>query len=330
MLPLFAQGGPVHPLFVLVLALILDALLGDPPWLWRRLPHPVALIGRGIDWAERHLNRPARGAFDRRLRGALMAAVLVLAAIAIGLGVSALRLRTGWGWALEAVLASTLIAQNSLYRHVGRVAAALEEGGIVGGRSAVAMIVGRDTRALDEAGICRAAVESLAENFSDAVVAPVFWYVLFGFPGLLALKTVNTLDSMVGHKDERHLDFGMVSARLDDAMMWIPARLAGLLVVLAAFFVPRGRPGEAFLTMRRDHSRHASPNSAWPEAAMAGALGLALGGPRRYLGHVADEGWIGRGRASATVADIQAALALFSVACLLDGGMVTALLLLSL
>lgn len=322
MLPFFAAGGAVDPLLILAAALILDALLGDPPWLWRRLPHPVALIGRLIDALEGKLNRAKRPSWDRRLRGALVAVGLTLAAVGGGLAVSEWRRHTVWGWAVELLLLWTLLAGHSLFVHVRAVARAIDARGLAAGREMVALIVGRDPDSLDLHGVARAAIESCAENFADAVVAPVFWYLLFGLPGALAYKTINTLDSMIGHRDERYGAFGMVAARLDDAANLLPARLAGLLLVVAALFVPRGRPWAAWRVMLGDHGHHASPNSGWPEAAMAGALDLALAGPRRYAGHAVEERWIGRGRAMATTADIRASLYLMAVGCLLVFGLV--------
>lgn len=327
MFPLFATGGPADPLMVLLAALIIDAVLGDPPWLWRAVPHPVALIGRVITFFDHRLNRDSRTPLDRRLRGVVVASGMTLAAIGLGLCVTELRRRWEWGWTIEVVLIWTLIAQRSLFSHVSAVARALEKDGLAGGRRAVSMIVGRDPETLDEHGVARAAIESCAENYSDAVVAPVFWYVLFGFPGLLAYKTVNTMDSMIGHRSERYLEFGMAAARLDDGMNLIPARLSGILLSLAALFVPKGRPLAALRVMWRDHGHHRSPNSGWPESAMAGGLDLSLAGPRRYPGYVAQERWIGDGRARATVADIRRALMVMAVACLLDGGLVILLVL---
>jgi adenosylcobinamide-phosphate synthase len=323
MFPLTDHGGALSPLLVLVTALIIDAVLGDPPWLWRNIPHPVALIGKLIDFLEGKLNRPNRTAYDRRVRGALVAVVLTLGAVWLGWLVTELRREYPLGGLLELALTWSLIAQRSLYEHVRAVAQGLAKDGLSGGRRAVSMIVGRDPDSLDEAAVSRAAIESCAENFSDAVVAPVFWFVLFGLPGLLAYKAVNTLDSMIGHRSERYLEFGMVSARLDDAMNLIPARFAGLLIAIASAFVPGGNPWRGWRVMLRDHGRHRSPNSGWPEAAMAGALGLALGGPRRYPGYVAQEKWLGDGgREKAGLADIHAALFIMAVACLLNGGAV--------
>jgi adenosylcobinamide-phosphate synthase len=312
---------------ILLAALLIDAILGDPPLLWRFLPHPVAIIGGLAGFLERKLNRPHRGQRDRLIRGALVGGGMTLLAIAVGIGITELRRRWLWGWAVELALVWMLLAQQSLFLHVRRVAKALEKDGVEGGRRAVAMIVGRDTGNLDTHGVARAAIESCAESFADGVVGPVFWYAVFGMPGLLACKTVNTLDSMIGHRTEQYQAFGTVAARLDDAMMLIPARIAALLLVLAAVFAPRGRPARAWQIMWKDHGKHDSPNAGWPEAAMAGALDLALAGPRRYGTELADKGWIGMGRARATPGDIHTSLYLMAVACLLEIGIVVALVL---
>jgi len=323
MLPLFARGGPVDPLLILLAALLLDALIGDPPALWRRLPHPVVLIGRLIAILDKRLNRDTRSPADRRLRGAFTALFLAALALLVGLAVTRLRLDWRYGWLVEGLLTWTLIAQNSLFRHVRAVAVGLDRGGLAGGRWAVSRIVGRDPQSLDAHGVARAAIESCAENFADGVVAPVFWYLIAGFPGILLYKTVNTLDSMIGHLTPRHRDFGMVSARLDDLMNLFPARLAGLILVLTMSFVPGGRPWQALRVMVRDHGHHRSPNSGWPESAMAGGLDLALAGPRRYESYVAEEKWIGDGRARARIGDIHRALFALAVGCLFTTGLVT-------
>ena len=322
MVPFFAQGGPVAPLLLLLAALLIDAIIGDPPRLWRIVPHPVMVIGRVIGFLDAKLNRAHRSSLDRRLRGAAVALSLAGAAVALGLAMTGLRRATTWGWGLEIVLTWTLIAQKSLFQHVRAVADGLDRGGLAGGRWAVARIVGRDPQSLDEFGVARAAIESCAENFADGVVAPVFWYVLFGFPGLLLYKTANTMDSMIGHLNERHRDFGMIAARLDDLLNLVPARLAALLLVNASAFLPGANPLMGWLVMWRDHGHHRSPNSGWPEAAMAGALGLALAGPRRYPGYSVEERWIGSGRARATVSDIHRALLVMALACLLNAGLV--------
>jgi adenosylcobinamide-phosphate synthase len=304
------------PLLPLALALVLDALAGDPDWLYRRVPHPVALMGRALAAMEAAWNRDGLSDLLRLVAGG--AATLILVGASAGLGVAIhLALRPfGWGWAVEAVLMAVLVAQRSLYVHVRDVADALEGDGIEAGRKAVARIVGRDTGKLDEAGVSRAAIESLAENFSDGVVAPVFWAAIFGLPGLMAYKALNTADSMIGHRNERYRLFGRVAAKLDDAANYFPARFAGAMLVLAAM-LPTGA-GASFIsaarTMLRDAGDHASPNAGVPEAAMAGALDIRLSGPRLYEGVVVEESWIGNGRDPAP-ADIRRALRLFVVAC---------------
>ncbi len=324
-----AFGHAPDGLMLLFLALGLDALLGDMPWLFRWLPHPVVVIGRGIAQLDRRLNRADRPEADRKLRGVFVAGLVPLAAAATGLAISFVARTLPHAWLLEVFLTATLVAQRSLFEHVHDVARALRAGGLEAGRYAVSRIVGRDPHSLDQHGVARAAIESLAENFRDAVVAPVFWYVLLGLPGLLAYKAVNTLDSMIGYRNDRYRAFGWASARLDDAMNLVPARLAGAMLAVAALFTPKGRPIRAAATMLSDARHHRSPNSGWPEAAMAGALDLALGGPRRYPGHTVEENWMGAGRAKATIADIDRALVLFTAACVIDAGGVAALMWLS-
>lgn len=316
-----ATAGP-DPLLILLLAIAFDAILGDPPWLYRALPHPVVILGRGIDWLDRRLNRETANV-ARRGAGALAVLILVGAAIATGWFLSTSFARLPFGWILEALAMSSLIAQKSLYDHVAAVARGLEQGGLEGGRKAVALIVGRDPESLDEAGVARAAIESLAENFSDGVVAPLFWAALFGLPGLLAYKAVNTADSMIGHRTPRHETFGWATARLDDLVNLVPARLAGLLIVAAALMLPGARAGKALHAMRRDAPKHRSPNAGWQEAAMAGALGLAIAGPRRYGGKTVEDAWMGAGgRTEATAEDIRRALRLYLTACVLQAALI--------
>lgn len=324
-LPLaFHPGGMFDPFLLLLTALVLDAYLGEMPLLFRHVPHPVVVIGRAIAWLERRLNRPQRSDAARRARGVLVLVALVAAAVAVGAAVQAVAAWLPYGWVVELFLLVTLVAQRSLYDHVAAVARGLEQGGLAGGREAVAMIVGRDPHSLDSHGVSRAAVESCAENFSDGIVAPVFWYVLFGLPGMLAYKTVNTLDSMIGHRSERYRAFGWASARFDDLLNLVPARLSGLLIAVVAPLAG-GRPGRALACMLRDARRHRSPNAGWPEAAMAGALGLKLAGPRVYPGHTVDDPWIGDGRAEAGAADIRRALRVMAAACGLQAVLVALL-----
>ncbi|KQT83083.1 adenosylcobinamide-phosphate synthase CbiB [Aurantimonas sp. Leaf443] len=303
----------------LLLGTVLDRLVGDPDWLWRRLPHPVALIGAAIAFLERRLNRPALSPARRRRGGIAAAALLVLGSIATGLLLQGLfdALLGPLAFLGEALVLGLLLAGNSLAQHVRAVREALEAEGPEGGRRAVAMIVGRDPDLLDAAGICRAAIESLAENASDGFVAPWLFFLAFGLPGLLAYKAVNTADSMIGHLNERYRDFGWASARLDDLLNLAPARLTAALFALAAARRSCWRAAaETWRIARRDAGLHRSPNAGWPESAAAGALGLALGGPRRY-GALAVEApkLHAEGRFEATPADIGAALGLYAALC---------------
>lgn len=324
MLPFFTQFGHAPDgLFLLFLALALDAVLGDMNWLFRLIPHPVVVIGRLIATLDRRLNRPERSEAARKQRGVVLVVIMVGGAALVGAVTSFIARVLPHAWLFEVFFAATLLAQRGLFEHVDDVARALQHKGLEAGRYAVSRIVGRDPASLDEHGVSRAAIESLAENFSDAVVAPAFWYALFGLPGILVYKTVNTLDSMVGYRNDKYRSFGWASARLDDVLNYIPARLSGLIFTLAALVAARGNPWRALVTMVRDARHHPSPNSGWPEAAMAGALGLALGGPRKYPGLVVDQKWIGQGRARTTFADIDRALHLFSAACLMNAGLVT-------
>ncbi len=300
------------PWAILLLALLIDALAGDPPWLYRRVPHPVVLVGRLVDFADRRLNREGGAPRERFLAGLFAVNAIVALVLALAWMVAFVLAQWPFGWLVEALLASSLIAFRGLYDHVRAVAEGLERG-LAEGRAAVAHIVGRDPESLDEAGVARAAVESLAENFSDGVVAPVFWYLLLGLPGLCAYKAVNTLDSMIGHRSERYLYFGRAAARLDDAANWVPARLAAVLVVLAAGLLPGAAPGRALQGSLRDAPKHRSPNAGWPEAAFAGALGFALAGPRRYGAQGVDDHWMGDGRRDLGVADLHASLRLYLV-----------------
>ena len=305
-----------EPAAMLLLALGLDALAGDMRALFRYVPHPVVLIGRMIRFFDRRLNREQRDETSRRWRGIVTVLTVAGTAAAIAWFAHVVLARYRWGWAVETFVVAVLVAQRSLHDHVAAVGKALERDGIDAARREVAHIVGRDPDTLDAHGVARAAIESLFENFADGVVAPVFWYLLLGLPGIVALKAINTLDSMIGHKTPRHHAFGEAAARLDTAVMFFPARLAGLYVVLAAVIVPAGKPVAALRTMLRDAHKHRSFNAGWPEGAAAGALDIALAGPRRYHGELADDAWIGAGRARVLPADVARALSLFVIACL--------------
>jgi adenosylcobinamide-phosphate synthase len=287
-------------------ALMLEAAFGYPQALEQRVPHPVTRVGAAIDALDRRWNRADRSEAQRRLLGVGAMALVGGGAIAAGLALTrALKGRPGGGAAL-AVLATVGLAQRSLYDHVNAVLRPLEAGDLPAARTAVAMIVGRDTADLDPSGIALAALESLAESFNDGVVAPAFWLALGGLPGLFAYKAVNTADSMIGHKEPRWRSFGWAAARTDDAMNLAPARLAGALIAWAG--------GSGWQVMRRDAPKHASPNSGWPEAGMAGSLGVRLGGPVRYDGVLTDRPVFGDGPAP-TPADLRRGLDIYRRAC---------------
>jgi adenosylcobinamide-phosphate synthase len=294
-----------------LLALLIEVTVGYPDWLARAIGHPVTWVGRLIGALDRAWNRPGRNPNPRRLLGVLGVLLLVLVAGAVSWALERALLALPLGIAALAVLASSLLAQRSLYAHVARIADALERDGLAAGRAAVAHIVGRDTATLDEAGVARAAIESLAENFSDGVVAPALWMAIAGLPGAAIYKAINTADSMIGHRTERHAAFGWAAARLDDLVNLPASRLAALLLATGAALSDRKRAGAAWRAIRRDADRHRSPNAGYPEAAMAGALGLALAGPRVYGGVTVDDALMGDGRREASAVDIRAALALY-------------------
>jgi adenosylcobinamide-phosphate synthase len=319
-----ASFGP-HPLLVLIGALLLDAAVGDMPLLFRALPHPVVLVGRAIAWLDIRLNREQRSEHARFVRGIVTVAALALAAALLGYLVHRLCQAISFGWVVELIVTAVLVAQRSLFDRVRDVAVALTDHGLAAGRTAVAHIVGRDPASLDAHGIARAGIESLAENFSDGVVAPVFWTLLLGLPGLFMYKTANTLDSMIGHMTPRYRSFGWAAARFDDLLNLVPARLSGLLIALAAALAPQARGGPALRIMLRDAGKHRSLNSGWPEAAIAGALDLALAGPRRYGTEIVADPWLGDGTARATPLDMHRALLVFAIACVLQGVAVTLL-----
>jgi adenosylcobinamide-phosphate synthase len=307
---------PADLLQALLLALLLDALIGDPAWLYRGVPHPIVLIGRAVAWLERRWLDLEQPPAARRQAGRRLALAIVLASALIGLGLQWLCLRLPLGWLLLGLLMSSLVAQRGLYEHVAAVAAGLDEG-LPEGRAAVAHIVGRDPDQLDAPAVARAAIESTAENFSDGVAAPLLWGVVLGLPGMLAYKAINTADSMIGHRSPRYVDFGRFAARLDDVACWLPARLSALLILAAACLSRGATPAAGWRALRRDAAKHRSVNAGWPEAAMAGCLGLRLAGPRRYAGQMVDDAWMGDGTPLATAADIRRALRILVRACIL-------------
>ena len=310
----------MQTLLILTSALLVDRIVGDPPWLWARIPHPVVIFGKAISFIERQFNGKGLTAPNRRAYGIMSILALLFASILAGwMAHRAMAYLGAFGLLLEILVVAVLLAQKSLSDHVGAVAVGLRQDGLAGGRRAVSMIVGRDPEALDRSAVARAAIETLAENFSDGVVAPALYYAFFGLPGIFAYKMLNTADSMIGHKTARYLQFGWASARLDDLANWPAARLSALLIAGAAW--REGGSAAASLAMAtalRDHGLHRSPNSGWPESAMAGALDVALAGPRIYAGERVQEPMQNAaGRRNLEPADIDAALAVFGSACTL-------------
>ena len=306
--------SPLHDLLVI---LLLDALIGDPRWLYRRLSHPVVWMGKLLAFLEQRMNRPdCHSSRKNRIQGIICLAVYLLI-----LTVGTFLLHKGMytflpevvAEVLLLVLASTLLAARSLYEHVKKVATSLDHEDIPAARQAVARIVGRDVSAMDSSGLIKAALESLAENFSDAVIAPCFWYLIGGVPGLVAYKAINTADSMVGHRTPRYRHFGMAAARLDDLVNLIPARLSALLIVLAGGLLGRINMIEAVRLVRCQAPAHVSPNAGWPEAALAYVLSLQLGGSRQYGGYRIDGAYFGKGRHEALPKDIETGLRIIGI-----------------
>jgi adenosylcobinamide-phosphate synthase len=289
-------------------ALCVEAAIGYPDALHRRLPHPVTWLGAALNTLERRFNQPRFGEGARRALGAASVATVAGAAALAGAGLQRLFSVSAWGPAAFALAASAGLAQRSLFDHVTPILRALDSGDLPQARQAVGRVVGRDVARLDGSQVAAAGLESLAESFNDGVVAPAFWLLMAGLPGLFAYKAVNTADSLIGHMEPRWRAFGWAAARTDDLMNLIPARLAGLLIVLVS------RRGLA--TMLRDAAAHASPNAGWPEAAMAGALGLRLGGPASYDGVETPRPWFGQGPAP-TADDLRRGLRLYLAACAL-------------
>ena len=276
----------------LVIAMLLDAVFGEPRMLWDRLPHPAVLMGRLVAFLDRTLNTGQ----DRKSKGVLALSLLCFTAAVIG------SLLSQFGWVIEIIVAAILLAQKSLVDHVRAVATELRTS-IEEGQFAVSMIVSRDTKDMNEAQVARSAIESAAENFSDGVIAPAFWFLVGGLPAMLVYKFVNTADSMIGYKTEKYMEFGWASARIDDLLNWIPARLSMLLIVVFA------KRSVNFRAIISEAKRHKSPNAGWPEAAMARAINVALAGPRSYDGQLQQLPWVNeRGRQTITADDVDAAV----------------------
>jgi adenosylcobinamide-phosphate synthase len=302
----------------LSIALVIDRVVGDPGWLWSRVPHPVVLFGKSISFFEKRFNGKRLDDRSRRAYGILTIVALLVGSLFAGWIIHRALAHFGYvGALIEILIVAVLLAQRSLSDHVTAVSVALRENGLDGGRRAISMIVGRDPDSLDRPAISRAAIETLAENFSDGVVAPALYYAVFGLPGIIAYKMLNTADSMIGHKTRRYLHFGWASARLDDFANWPAARLAALLIAGGSWIERGGRSARASLHVAlTDHGLHRSPNSGWPESAMAGGLDIALAGPRLYAGErVQEQMQNGAGRHLLGPDDIDAAVAVYKSAC---------------
>lgn len=300
----------------MVFALLLDVLVGWPAWIYARIGHPVTWLGRVIAWADGRFNRKDLSGDARRRAGAVLGLTVVAGVFLLGWTIEVM-LPSGWiGSVLLGIFAWPLVAARSLHNHVDAVAKPLKVDDLETARRAVSMIVGRDPTTLDAPAMARAGLESLAENASDGVIAPLFWGAIFGLPGIAAYKAINTMDSMIGYKTPRHLAFGWAAARIDDVVNFVPARLTGVLIVA----VSKAR-GPAFRAMIQDAREHRSPNAGWPEAAMAGALGIRLSGPRMYAEGKSDDPFLNASGVDPNADDMARGLRIFRHTVLLTAGL---------
>jgi adenosylcobinamide-phosphate synthase len=312
--PFLAVDGWRLSVQAVFLAFALDLLFGDPKFLYGRIAHPIVWIGGLISALEGRLRSPGQSQTMQIALGAILATIIIAISAFAGLAIAWAGALTDYGWIVTGVIGSIFIAGRGLHDHVADVGLGLSQS-LNAGRMSVSLIVGRDPESLDESGVSRAALESLAENFSDGVVAPLFWFLLGGLPGLLAYKAVNTLDSMIGHRDAGYLYFGRFAARLDDVVNWPASRIAAMLLCTGALLTPAASGSGGWRVMWRDAGKHGSPNAGWPEAALAGALALALAGPRHYGETVTAGAWMGDGGSQANAADIARGCALFRWTC---------------
>ena len=296
---------------ILALAIILDWIMGDPKRLYSHILHPVQFMGEFLSWIEMAFNKPGISFRMQKLRGSTGLFLFLLVWVLVGAALTVIAdVLEWWGVALEVLIVGILLSGRSLYEHVRDVGEALKYKTVEEARVAVGHIVGRDTSALDDRGVARAAIESGAENLSDGFVAPVLFFLVGGLPGLFLYKAANTADSMIGHRNQRFIGFGWAAARFDDLLNYIPARLTGFIIVMLAHLTS-GRGGEAWRVMLKDSGKHSSPNAGWPEAAMAGTIGIAVAGPRVYRDMMKQDPWINaRGRLDPGSEDIWLALRL--------------------
>lgn len=306
------------PLFILLIALVLDWYFGEPEVLWSRLPHPVVLFGKAVSFADKRLNKSKDSDQEQYKKGAVAISFLILLALLVSFFIQSVVDFFGpIGFIIELFIIFVLLAQKSLVDHVEAVADGLKEDGLKGGQKAVGMIVGRDPSSLDKSGVSRAAIESLAENFSDGILAPAFWYAVFGLPGIIVYKMINTADSMIAYRNEKYLWFGRVAAQIDDLANWLPARLSSVLIALGAGMLNGINAfRSALIVALRDSGLHRSPNAGWPEAAMAGGADFALGGPRIYSEVIVQQAYLNSsGKRDLGVKDIKQAIQIFALAC---------------
>jgi adenosylcobinamide-phosphate synthase len=292
------------------IACITERFIGYPPAVFKVIGHPVQWMGDLISWLDTTLNTKPDDELEGLLRGAAALTILLICTALPAYLLQDVLTRFTGGWLINVAIATAFIAQKSMKDHVLEVSHALSNS-LAEGRKSVAKIVGRDTTELDESGVTKAALESLAENTADGIVAPVFWYALLGLPGIVAYKAINTADSMIGHKSDRHLFFGFCAAKLDDLVNLPASRLTALLFAAAAFFTSKAAAQNALQSAWADAGKHRSPNAGWPEAAMAGALGLKFGGPRSYEDGMIDLPTMGNGRTEMTRADLTSGLKLY-------------------
>lgn len=310
-----------HHLLILVLAIVLDMFVGDPDWIWRKLPHPVVFFGKVISTLDRYLNRIRDNRRMRKKFGMLALCIMMALALIIGVLLTSLLRQIGvFGFVIEIIIVAVLIAQKSMSDHIEDIIAPLSSGDIGRARHAVSMIVGRHTADMDASDVTRSSIESLAENFSDGVVAPVFWYALLGLPGILMYKMLNTADSMIGHKSVEYEDFGWASARLDDLANWLPARISASLIAFSAWVLMGSKSiKNAVWSIMHNASLHRSPNAGWPETAMAGALDIVLSGPRIYGDKTSNELYLNAtGQLELSHLDLEKACKIFWVSCIIE------------
>ncbi len=306
------------PLVILLIAFVLDWYWGEPDIFWKRLPHPIVLFGKAVSFADKQLNKRNDSERAQYKKGAIAILLLIFVVLFVSFLIDGAVSYLGpFGLALEVFIVFVLLAQKSLSDHVELVSKGLKEDGLEGGRKAVGMIVGRVPSHLDKSGVSRASIESLAENFCDGVVAPAFWYAIFGLPGIVVYKMINTADSMIAYRNEKYLWFGRVAAQVDDLANWLPARFSAMLIAIGAGMLS-GMDAfkNALIVALRDSGLHRSPNAGWPEAAMAGGADLALGGPRIYPEEIVQQAYLNSsGKRKLGARDIDKTIRIFALAC---------------